>query len=251
MIMDQPTLKIAGTTDVGQKRTRNEDFLILDEGLCIVAIADGMGGHNAGEIASQMAASSIVMQLSLWLKKSKPRTIKRNMQKAITRFINTANTEIFEAAAIDINKKGMGTTLVATVYQEGVLTVAHVGDSRAYLFRNKQLITLTKDHSKVQELIDGGLISTEQAENSRYKNILTRAIGVSDRVIVDFNKINLKVNDKILICTDGLTNMLSDSVIEEILLMDESLPVLLKNLISRANQLGGHDNITIALGSFN
>jgi len=140
--------------------------------------------------------------------------------------------------------------LVATVYQEGVLTVAHVGDSRAYLFRNKQLITLTKDHSKVQELIDGGLISTEQAENSRYKNILTRAIGVSDRVIVDFNKINLKVNDKILICTDGLTNMLSDSVIEEILSMDEPLSVLLKNLISKANQLGGQDNITVALGSF-
>lgn len=248
--MYQPSLKIAGATDIGQKRTRNEDFLMVDEDLCIVALADGMGGHNAGEIASQMVASSIVVQLSLWLKKSKPRTIKRNIQKAITRFVNIANSEIFEAAAIDSTKRGMGTTLVAIVYQEGLLTVAHVGDSRAYLFRNNQLIALTKDHSKVQDLIDAGLISIEQAENSRFKNILTRAIGVSDKVTVDFNKIALKVNDKILICSDGLTNMLTDVAIKEVLSMNETLPVLLRNLISNANHLGGQDNITVAIGSF-
>jgi protein phosphatase len=174
-------------------------------------------------------------------------TIKRNLKKALARLINIASQQVFQSASVDICKEGMGTTLVLTVCFGGKLTVAHVGDSRVYLFRNGQLIQLTKDHSKVQELIDRGLILKEHAHKSRLNHILTRAVGVAQEVTVSFEELELRVGDRILLCSDGLTDMVADSAIEDIFLANLSLTVTLKNLIDMANFLGGKDNITVAL----
>jgi serine/threonine protein phosphatase PrpC len=248
--MNQPEFRIVGATDVGQKRSTNEDCLVIDDRWKIVAIADGMGGHNAGEVASQMVSASVTGQLSLWLQKSKPESVKKNLKKAISRFIDVANQQVFQSACLDVTKRGMGTTLVLAVYHDNKLTIAHVGDSRVYLFRNGSLTQLTKDHSKVQELVDTGLILKEDAHKSPLNNILTRAVGVGSEVTASFGEIELKKCDKVLLCSDGLTNMVPDYSIEEIFADRQSQAFTLERLIELANVRGGSDNITVALGAY-
>jgi serine/threonine protein phosphatase PrpC len=248
--MNSTHLRIVGATDVGQKRTTNEDYLIVDDDLNILVLADGMGGHNAGEIASQMVASCVMDHLSLWLRKSKSNTINKSLKRAIARFINLANQQVLQVANLDAFKRGMGTTLVVGVCYRGKLTVAHVGDSRAYLFRKGQLTQLTKDHSKVQELIDAGILLKEHAHTSRFNNILTRAVGVQDQVEATYLEIALEEGDKVMFCSDGLTNMVCDNSIEDIFLANHSMALILQHLVGMANQSGGSDNITVALGAY-
>jgi serine/threonine protein phosphatase PrpC len=239
--------KINCATDVGRFRENNEDSVLVDERLSIVVLADGMGGHNAGEVASELAVTNIMLKLSGWLEKSKNQTIAKNIKKAIGRFINEANEIIYFDSLANFDRRGMGATVVVGVFRERKLTVGHVGDSRAYLLRQGELKLLTKDHSKIQEQIDEGIITSHQASLSSNRNLLTRAVGTSPHVDAEFCQIRLEINDRVLICSDGLSDMLPESIIKEILMKEESPSSLCTHFIHRANQAGGKDNISVAL----
>jgi serine/threonine protein phosphatase PrpC len=245
--MKNNQIKIFWETDVGLRRLNNEDCIAVDREHFLIVLADGMGGHKAGEVASHMAANSVLKMLRDWLEKVSEKTVSRNLKKATVRFINKANYDIYRNSLSDYEKKGMGTTLVVGVFRKGVLTVAHVGDSRAYLFRNGRLQRLTDDHTKAQEQLNMGLITAEEFDKSPHRHLLTRAVGVSESVEVDINQIGLKPGDKILFCSDGLTDMLSENYINDILMKDLELELSIGELIRLANDAGGLDNISLVL----
>ena len=231
----------------GMRRTNNEDCVVADESLCLMVLADGMGGHKAGEVASAMAANGVLNSLRNWLEKSRETTISRNMKKAIVRFISQANSLIYQESLLDYEKRGMGTTIVVAVVRKNKLTLAHVGDSRAYLFRSGKLIRLTEDHTKVQDQIRSGMITFEQSNKSPLRHVLTRAVGVMEYVDVDVQEIIVSDEDKVLLCSDGLTDMLSEQEITQILTTEMKLDESVAKLIKCANDAGGLDNITLAV----
>ena len=231
----------------GIRRSNNEDCVVVDESHSLIVLADGMGGHKAGEVASDMAANGVMKNLGHWLEKSRETTISRNLKKAITRFINQANSLIYQESLLDYEKRGMGTTIVVAVVRKNKLTIAHVGDSRAYLLRDGRLIQLTEDHTKVQDQIRNGTITFEQSSRSPLRHVLTRAVGVMDFVEVDIQEIILLDKDKILLCSDGLTDMLSDQEISKVLSKNLTLKLSVATLIKCANDAGGYDNISLAL----
>jgi len=231
----------------GMQRTNNEDCVVADSPHSLVVLDDGMGGHKAGEVASAMAANDVLNNLRNWLEKSRETTISRNLKKAITRFISQANSLIYQESLLDYEKRGMGTTIVVAVVRKNKLTIAHVGDSRAYLFRDGKLIRLTEDHTKVQDQIRSGMITFEASSKSPLRHVLTRSVGVLDHVEVDVQEINLFAKDKILLCSDGLTDMLSEREITEILSTELKLSKSVGKLIKCANDAGGLDNISLAL----
>jgi serine/threonine protein phosphatase PrpC len=245
--MIRPIYKIHSATDVGRARGNNEDAVLVNERLSIVVLADGMGGQNAGEVASELATICIMQKLSSWIEKSKDRTITTNLKKAIEKCIDETNEIIYRDSLANSARRGMGTTVVVGIFRKRKLTIAHVGDSRAYLLRQGKLSVLTRDHSKIQEQIDSGLISVEQASISKDRNFLTRAVGTSLHVSPDFCEIQLNLNDRILICSDGLSDMLSESVIQNILIKEEPLSEVCNELIKIANLAGGKDNISLVL----
>jgi len=231
----------------GMLRTNNEDCVVADGSHTLVVLADGMGGHKAGEVASAMAANGVLNNVRNWLEKCRERTISRNLKKAVTRFISQANSLIYQESLLDFEKRGMGTTIVVAVVRKNKLTIAHVGDSRAYLFRDGKIIRLTEDHTKVQDQIQSGLITFEASSKSPLRNVLTRSVGVLDHVEVDVHEINLVAKDKILLCSDGLTDMLSEQEIAKILSTELTLDKSVGKLIKYANDAGGLDNISLAL----
>jgi serine/threonine protein phosphatase PrpC len=231
----------------GIRRSNNEDCVVADESHSLIVLADGMGGHKAGEVASAMAANGVMKNLGHWLEKSRETTISRNLKKAITRFINEANSLIYQESLLDYEKRGMGTTIVVAVLRKNKLTIAHVGDSRAYLLRDEKLIQLTEDHTKVREQIRSGMITFEKSSKSPLRHVLTRAVGVMDYVEVDIQEIIISDEDKVLLCSDGLTDMLSEQEITKILNTEITLDKSVSKLIKCANDAGGIDNITLAL----
>ena len=231
----------------GIRRPNNEDCVVVDESHSLIVLADGMGGHKAGEVASAMAANGVMKNLRHWLEKSRETTISKNLKKAITRFINHASNLIYHESLLDYEKRGMGTTIVVAVVRKKKLTIAHVGDSRAYLLRDGKLIRLTEDHTKVQDQIRSGIITFEQSYKSPLRHVLTRAVGVMDYVEVDIQEIIVSEEDKVLLCTDGLTDMLSDQEITKILNTEITLDKSVEKLIKCANDAGGNDNITLAV----
>jgi PPM family protein phosphatase len=220
---------------IGYKYTLNEDAYANypEHGLWI--ISDGMGGHNSGKIASNMAVERVYNDITNGLSLS---TAIQNTHKAI-----------LQAGANDIEKQGMGSTIVVLKIQNGFYEIASVGDSRAYLFSNKQLKQITSDHTLVQELINQGKITQEQAKIHPDRNLLTQALGSvhHDEVIIDIFNGELKCGDQLLLCTDGLTNRIQDYKIENILKHSESLHKAIDNLIESALAFGGRDNITVIL----
>ena len=230
------------------RRGNNEDCVVADELHSIIVLADGMGGHKAGEIASKLAANSVLQNLIYWLERCTEHTISRNLKKVVIRFIHKANNKIYLESLLDYEKYGMGTTIVVAVARKNKLIFAHVGDSRAYLLRNESLIRLTVDHSRAQEQINNGVITLEQSAKSPLRNFLTRALGTSKQVQVEVQQIALKTDDKILLCSDGLTDMLTDRDIEKILNKALTLEKSVTELIKYANAAGGLDNISVALG---
>ena len=222
--------------------------MVADEVHSLLILADGMGGHKAGEMASRLAVDSVLQSLQDWLGKCTEQTISRNLKKAVIRFVHKANNQIYLESLLDYEKYGMGTTIVVAVVRKNKLTFAHVGDSRAYLLRDKSLIRLTVDHSRVQEQINNGIITLEQSVKSPLRNFLTRALGTSKEVQVDAQQIVLNRDDKILLCSDGLTDMLNDHDIEKTLNKGLTLEKSITELINGANAAGGLDNISVALG---
>jgi PPM family protein phosphatase len=238
-------------TDPGLARENNEDSVTVDEATRLGILADGMGGYNAGEVASGMATTFIKSELGRWLAQAGRHANAREVRRAMEICVDNANRSIFNAANSNPQYSGMGTTLVVGVFQDGRLMLGHIGDSRCYRMRNNQLEQITKDHSLLQEQMDAGLITPEQAATSTNKNLVTRALGVEDAVLLEVNEHKVEPGDLYLMCSDGLSDMLDDGAISSILSSDGSLEQKTVQLIDAANANGGRDNISVLLAQAN
>ncbi len=237
-------MKLFSITDVGKRREINEDYTYTSDKPVgnlpnLFIVADGMGGHNAGDYASKHAVEKLVEVVENYTEEYDAENI---LQKAI----DDANTYINKMSKKDTRLKGMGTTLVAVTVDENYVTVANVGDSRMYVI-NDFITQITKDHSLVEEMVEMGGIDREVARTHPDKNIITRAVGVKEYVLVDFFDIHIGRQEKLLLCTDGLTNMLRDEEIHRIVNGSTSLEEAGKRLIEAANENGGRDNIAVVL----
>ena len=241
------TFEFFEAVDTGRARTNNEDSVSLDEGACLAVLADGMGGYNAGEVASSMATSFIRTELGRWLREASDSATDTEVRRAMDICVDNANRAIFNAANSNPQYAGMGTTLVVAVFRGMRLLVGHVGDSRAYRLRAGRLQQITRDHSLLQEQIDAGLITPEQAAFSANKNLVTRAVGVEDTVLLETHLHEVQPGDVLLMCSDGLSDMLDDVTISQVLQMHESLAAAGAALIDAANDGGGKDNISVIL----
>lgn len=229
-------------SDIGNIRKLNEDtFGILErEGFNLFVICDGMGGHNAGEIASRMAKDVILTSIEENYGREEPVT-------ALADAIKLANREIFNRSDTERSMRGMGTTVTAALSHDGRLDVAHVGDSSLYVIRNNNIHKITKDHSYVQELVDLGKLAQEEAKRHPNKNIITRAVGTNAEVIVDTYSFDIGKDDVYVLCTDGLTDYLSDEeILNEVTSHDDKKDSILL-LANMAKERGGKDNITLVI----
>jgi len=233
-VSDAPTtvrLLVATRTDVGRVRAGNEDaFLAIDDGT-LVAVADGMGGHQAGEVASAMAIESLHDGLAQGV--------------PIADAIEAANTAVVTRAARELDLRGMGTTLTAGVLDGSRLVIGHVGDSRCYLLRDGALTQVTTDHSVVAELIAAGELTEAEALVDPRRAMITRALGIDATVQVDVLDLDLEPGDRLLLCSDGLTTMVRDPAIAEILTSEPDRERAAAELVEAANLAGGADNITV------
>lgn len=241
-------MEINFQTDVGQRRNTNQDYAGLFEnktGLALAVLADGMGGHQAGDVASQMAVNNLGEQ---W-QNSEICTSEKAIQWLIQE-IQAVNEVIYEKGQSKTEYQGMGTTIVTAALLKESLVLANVGDSRAYLVREDQLVQLTEDHSLVNELVKSGEITAEMAANHPRKNVLTRSLGMPKTVEVDVTNHFWLPNDYVILCSDGLTNMVSEADMLEIIHSEQSLKEKVATLITAANEAGGLDNITVLIIHF-
>lgn len=234
-------------SDPGRARDNNEDSAAFDESVRLGVLADGMGGYNAGEIASGMATAFIKSELSRWLVEAGRSASVREIRRAMEICVDNANLSIYNAANSNPHYAGMGTTLVVCVFQDNRLLLGHIGDSRCYRLRSDELVQITKDHSLLQEQIDAGLLTPAQAALSSNKNLVTRALGVEDGVMLELNEHHVEAGDLYLMCSDGLSDMVDDAAIARIIQRDETLEHRSELLIAAANENGGRDNITVML----
>ncbi|MFM2052628.1 MAG: hypothetical protein RL456_665 [Pseudomonadota bacterium] len=252
--MDRPRalamhLEFHSVIDRGRIRTNNEDAVAIDEAAGLMVLADGMGGYNAGEVASGMATAFIARELGRWLADAPPEVGDLDVRRAMDVCVDNANRAIFNAAHANAQFAGMGTTLVVAVFRGGRLLVGHIGDSRAYRWRDGRLMQITRDHSLLQEQIDAGLISPEQAAFSHQKNLVTRAMGVEDVVLLETHAHAVHPDDRYLLCSDGLSDMLADEQIAEVLRAEPDTQKAAQALVDAANQAGGRDNIAVILAA--
>ena len=229
----------AGRTDVGIIRSGNEDSYLMVPDHGIFVVADGMGGHAAGEVASEMAVRFVARELGS-LKGLLDEQVADRMRTAI----RAANGAIFQRTLTEHDKRGMGTTVTALVLFATRFLVGQVGDSRAYLYRDGRLIQLTKDHSYVQEQVDAGYLTPEQARSHPYSNVITRCVGANSDVMPDIYLGTVKPTDLFLLASDGLTGMLEDPQLAELLAGKRVPQDQVDDLIAEANRHGGLDNIT-------
>jgi PPM family protein phosphatase len=241
------TFEFHCATDTGRARSNNEDSVAVDEGVALAVLADGMGGYNAGEVASGMATSFIKSELGRWLAEAAASATDTEVRRAMEICVDNANRAIFNAANSNPHYAGMGTTLVVGVFRESRLLLGHVGDSRCYRLRAGRFAQITHDHSLLQEQIDAGLITVEQAAFSANKNLVTRAVGVEDTVLLETHVHDVLPGDVYMLCSDGLTDMLDDESIAQLLQRCELLPEAARALIDAANDAGGKDNISVVL----
>ncbi|MEN3366763.1 MAG: family protein phosphatase [Burkholderiales bacterium] len=247
-------LELASRTDTGRIRSKNEDAIAVSGMYGIAILADGMGGYSAGEVASRIATDVIRESLEEGLDRLESQlqdlltTRGRQLQNLMVESIQRANSAVIEAARVQPEYQGMGTTLVTALFHEDKVIIAHVGDSRAYRFRQGELTQITRDHSLLQEQIDAGLISPEWARFSQNKNLVTRALGVDAEMEVEIHDHQTEPEEVYLLCSDGLSDMLTDEEMRDILLMHgASLQGACDALVQKANQNGGHDNISAIL----
>ena len=236
-------MKTFSKIDVGRKRNTNQDYAFFSDKPLgnlpnLLVIADGMGGHKAGDFASRYAVQSLVEAMET----STESTPEEMFQSAI----QFANQKLFEASKQDARLEGMGTTMVVATVIERTLYFANIGDSRLYLL-NKGIKQLSKDHSFVQEMVRLGGINAEDAKHHPDRNLITRAVGVREKVEMDFFEYRLKKSDMILMCTDGLSNMVEDEEMFHIVKSSRDIVEAVERLVERANENGGNDNIGVIL----
>ncbi len=232
-------MKAVGNSVIGMRRTNNEDAIYINEQKNLYLVADGMGGCNAGEVASSTAISAFVKAME----NAENGEILDKMISAVAQ----CNKEVYQKSRENIEFLDMGTTLVAVTIENEKMFVVHVGDSRVYLFRENNLQQITTDHSYVMELVKIGSITREEAEVHPKRNIITRAIGIREEVEADTVIEDVKQGDKILLCTDGLSNMVSKGEMTKILIEQCSTEEKVKKLVVLANEKGGLDNISLIL----
>lgn len=236
-------MKIIAKTDIGLRRNSNQDSYASGELFGSVAwavVCDGMGGVAGGSLASRIGVDIISERIKSSYREGMSLNSIRNMLDSA---ITAANIKIHETGKTDVGFEGMGTTVVAVIVADNVIYVAHLGDSRAYVLSDDKLIQITKDHSYVQELVDSGVITKEEAASDPRKNIITRALGVDNDVHIDFAAEDLKDNAIVILCTDGLTNFVSDETIIEF--AKDNFDDFAERLVNEANANGGGDNITV------
>lgn len=241
-------MKFVVKTDVGLKRTVNEDrveVFLRDDGRLLAVIADGMGGHNAGDVASGLA----VTEFKKYFAAFNPFIVKA--KDWLTYTFQSINQTVSRHSKISPDCAGMGTTLIAGLFEKHQGIIAHVGDSRVYLITSAQVLQITRDHSYVNVLIDSGEISEEQGKTHPNKNVLMKAIGTERTIQPDFYEITFQPNSYLLFCTDGLSNKVSESFMQSILFSNKTLEEKGQNLLEEANNLGGEDNISLILLSNN
>jgi serine/threonine protein phosphatase PrpC len=226
----------SGLTDAGRKRRRNEDAYVLEPPL--FAVADGMGGAQAGEVASRLAVDAV---------REFHDADELEPEERVTAIIQEANRRIFERAREDTQASGMGTTITAALVGDEAVSIGHVGDSRAYRLRGGQLTQLTEDHSLVADLVRGGRLTPEEADAHPQRSVITRALGTDSEVDVDAFTFEAEPGDVILLCSDGLTTMVTDEEIVGIVSESKSLEHAAKQLVKAANRRGGEDNVTVVL----
>ena len=250
-------IAVSGQTHVGMKRNHNEDnYLLLPEERLFV-VADGMGGHSSGEIASKIAVDEVAeffrmtsqdLEITWPYKMDKQKNYDENR---LATGVKLANMRIFEKAAAEQKYKGMGTTIV-TVYfaKDSEVVVGHVGDSRVYYFRDNTLRQVTEDHSLLNDYLKAKKLTPEEIEAFPHKNVIVRALGMKDNVIVDINRVEPKDGDIFLLCSDGLSGMVPDKQMEQILQSQPDLDKACAMLIDAANANGGNDNVTCILAQY-
>ena len=256
------TVHVVGRTDVGLVREHNEDNLLLADlgtgsrdpatfhevspaGL-LLAVCDGMGGAAAGEVASQMAVDTVFEMM----RRSVPATDRDALARALVRAIEEAGGRIFEGARADRSRRGMGTTSTVAALMDKTLFVGQVGDSRAYILRNGELKQITKDQSLVNQLIEAGQLTEDEAEAFEHSNIILQALGTTEQVSVDLTFLELRRGDRLLMCSDGLSGLVHGDVIREVMVEYQDLSACCDRLIELAKAGGGHDNVTVILCDF-
>ncbi|MFZ3122591.1 MAG: Stp1/IreP family PP2C-type Ser/Thr phosphatase [Thermodesulfovibrionales bacterium] len=242
----------AGQSDKGVSRSNNEDNFCVDEDLRLFIVADGMGGAAAGEVASRMAVETIRDHVKRSSGGNEPfwGDYDKRFSDASNRIasgIRLANQAIYEASQSNVKWRGMGTTVATALLDGSKMSIAHAGDSRIYLIRTSSIIQLTDDHSIVSEQVKSGLLTKEEAEGSEVRNIITRALGTMPSVEVDLDEIDIMDGDRVVLCSDGLTTMVPDSVILSTVAVSDEPDRACSALIDIANKNGGKDNITVAL----
>lgn len=245
-------LNAYGLTDIGRKRGRNEDSFLVNNDLQLFVVADGMGGHSGGEFASRFAVNTIEEVIQS-MNTDPEATVISGVNSEDADFgdrlryaIEVASQKIFDQAMFEQELKGMGTTVASILADKGRACIANVGDSRVYLIRKNEIKQLTHDHSLVSEQMRAGLISEKDAKKHRFKNIITRSVGYQEDVETDLHYLDLEPKDIFVICSDGLTNLVEDHVIQEVA-ESMSKEEACRALIQKANDNGGDDNITVVI----
>ena len=251
--MDVMRVRFAGETNVGMKRTHNEDYLFLPEEERLLLVADGMGGHASGDVASQLAVETIVSFFKSTAEEPDitwPFAVDGDGRRGENRLVTSvklANLKIFEMAQKKSQLHGMGTTLVACLFGDDDLLIAHVGDSRVYLVNETGIRQITEDHSLLNDYIKMKRISLDEVDRFPHKNVIVRALGMKDSVAVDILRREPIIGDTYLLCSDGLNGMIEDDEILSLVRAEPDLDECCSRLINKANENGGTDNITVAL----
>ena len=246
-------LEVASHTDPGMVRSNNEDSIASVPEHGLVVLADGMGGYNAGEVASGMATTVLTTELRQMLEEHAPHEVDpQSGQKAAAKMLQQqiakANASIFQAAQSQPQYAGMGTTLVVALFYDNKVMVAHIGDSRLYRMRGDEFSQVSKDHSLLQEQIDAGMLTKEQAKGSSNKNLVTRAMGIDPTVEPEIHEYDTQPGDIFLLCSDGLSDMVSDEDIGMALqALGANLNLAVQQLVQMANDNGGRDNVSVVL----
>ena len=238
-------MKIGVCTDAGKVREINQDdYAIYENGCCLYIVADGMGGHQCGEIASRIAVEAVQDHVKRFMSADLDTT---SAMGILYEALSRANKRILDYAGLEPTCNGMGTTLTLLFHCNRLSLIGHVGDSRAYILQGDELIQATEDHSLVAELFRSGELSEEEALNHPQRHVITRALGMGDNLRADLFPVDLKHEDRVLLCTDGLTNLVSDEELQAHLREPIPEQEIVRKLVHLANERGGHDNITVLL----
>jgi protein phosphatase len=245
-------LEVVTATDPGMVRSHNEDSIGTDIDIGLAVLADGMGGYNAGEVASGIAVAMLTTEMRQELEEHAPHEINGSGETLAEKYVREnsakANAAIYQTAKSQPQYAGMGTTLVVCLFYDNRMTVGHIGDSRLYRLRQDTFEQVTRDHSLLQEQIDSGMITREQARYSQNKNLVTRAVGIDPEVETEIHTYNVAPGDIYLLCSDGLSDMVQDDDIHSTLgTLQSNLSLAAKQLVQLANDSGGRDNISVIL----